>query len=69
MSKASRRKFSSAFKCKVCVEALNEHQAIGSLAKKYDLHPIQINAWKKEFLRKSSVVFDKENNREIVYFN
>jgi len=32
------------------------------LSKKYDLHPTQINVWKKEFLANSSVVFEKENS-------
>lgn len=65
MSKTSRRRFSSEFKSKVCIEVLKEHQTIEALAKKYDLHPTQINTWKKEFLQKSSVVFGKENNRGI----
>jgi transposase-like protein len=64
MSKTSRRKFSSEFKSKVCLEAIKERQTIESLAKKYDLHPTQITNWKKEFLEKSSAVFEKESNGE-----
>jgi len=64
MSKTSRRKFSSEFKTKVCIEAIREQQTIESLAKKYDLHPTQITNWKKEFLQKSSTVFEKEGNGE-----
>lgn len=60
MSKTSRRKFTSEFKAKVCVEALKERQSIESLSKKYDLHPTQINTWKKEFLGNSAAVFEKE---------
>jgi transposase len=60
MSKMSRRKFSAEFKSKVCIEAIRERQTIESLAKKFDLHPTQINTWKKEFLTNSSVVFEKE---------
>ena len=60
MSKTSRRKFTAEFKSKVCVEALKEQQTIEALAKKYDLHPTQINTWKKEFLQNASVVFEKE---------
>ena len=43
MSKTSRRKFSSEFNSKVCIEAIKKQQTIESLAKKYDLHPTQIN--------------------------
>ena len=60
MSKTSRRKFTAEFKAKVCIEALKERQSIESLSKKYDLHPTQINNWKKEFLSNSSTVFEKE---------
>jgi transposase-like protein len=62
MSKISRRKFSSDFKSKVCIEAIKEHQTIEALSKKYDLHPTQINTWKKEFLSNSSIVFEKEGS-------
>ena len=62
MSKTSRRKFTAEFKSKVCVEALKEQQTIEALAKKYDLHPTQINTWKKEFLQNASVVFEKEGD-------
>jgi transposase-like protein len=64
MSKTSRRKFTSEFKAKVSIEALKEQQTIEALAKKYDLHPTQINAWKKEFLSHSSAVFEKEGKAD-----
>jgi transposase len=60
MSKTSRRKFSAEFKSKVCIEAIKEQQTIETLAKKFDLHPTQINTWKREFLTNSSVIFEKE---------
>ena len=61
MSKTSRRKFTAEFKSKVCIEALREQQTIEALSKKYDLHPTQINSWKKEFIANSPVVFEKES--------
>ena len=65
MSKTSRRKFSSEFKSKVCIEAIKEQQTIEVLSKKYELHPTQINNWKKEFLTNSAVVFEKESNPNV----
>lgn len=64
MSKTSRRKFTSQFKSKVCIEALKERETIEALSKKYDIHPNQINTWKKEFLEKSSSVFEKGSSRD-----
>lgn len=65
MSKTTRRKFTAEFKSKVCIEALKEHQTIEALAKKFDLHPTQINTWKKEFVVNSFVVFESDNKSVI----
>ena len=66
MSKASRRKFTAEFKAKVCIEAIKERQSIETLSKKYDIHPNQINTWKKEFLSNSPVVFEKEGKDDTI---
>ena len=62
MSKQTRRKFKGDFKSKVVLEALKERSTIEELAKKYELHPNQINTWKKEFLSKAASVFDDKVN-------
>ena len=64
MTKQSRRKFTADFKTKVVLEALKERSTIEQLAKKFELHPTQINAWKKGFLGKASVVFSDKNGSE-----
>ena len=58
MSKTTRRRFTAAFKTKVCLEALKERQTIEALAKKFDIHPNQINTWKREFITKSESIFE-----------
>lgn len=50
----TRRKFSSAFKAKVALEALKERKTLSELSKEFELHPNQISQWKKEFLAASS---------------
>ena len=42
------------------LEALKERSTTEELAKKYELHPTQINTWKKEFLSKAASVFDEK---------
>lgn len=64
MTKQSRRKFTAEFKTKVVLETLKERSTIEQLAKKFELHPTQINAWKKEFLSKATVVFHDKNGSE-----
>jgi transposase len=54
-----RKKYTSGFKTKVVLEALQERETIQELAKKYDLHPTQISTWKSQFLSSASDVFEK----------
>lgn len=58
--KQTRRKFDSAFKTKVVLEALRERDTLSGLAVKYDLHPNQISQWKQEFLENSTLVFEQK---------
>lgn len=54
-----RRKFSSAFKAKVALEAIKGKETLSELAHRFELHPNQISIWKQEFLEKSAMVFDE----------
>ena len=63
MEKKSRRKFSAEFKAKVVLEALKERNTVGDIARKYEVHPNQIHAWKKEFLNNASLVFSSGEKR------
>ena len=56
----SRRKFSSTFKAKVAIEAIREQSSLSELSEKFELEISQISKWKREFLEKSSMVFDLE---------
>lgn len=53
MSK-KRRRFSSAFKLKVILEALKERDTLSELAQKYELHQNQISTWKNDFLSQAN---------------
>jgi transposase len=58
--KKERRKFSAAFKAKVAIEAIKEASTVQEIASKYQIHPTQIAAWKREFLERAELVFSKE---------
>lgn len=59
----SKRKFTPEFKSKVILEALKERESLTELAKKYELHPNQINDWKREFISNAPVVFSKSKEK------
>ena len=45
---AKRRRFSAEFKARVAIEALVGDQTLAELAKKHDVHPNMITAWKRQ---------------------
>ena len=52
-----RRKHSPAFKAKVALEALKGQETVAQLAARYEVHPGQIQAWKKSLTEGASGVF------------
>ena len=61
MTPTPRRKFKSDFKAKVAIAAIKEQQTIEEICKKFEVHPTQVNLWKREFLANAAHLFDKEN--------
>jgi transposase len=56
----TRRRFSGEFKAKVALEAIRGHPTVAELATKYEIHPTQIAAWKREAVEKLAKVFDEK---------
>ena len=57
MSK-ERRKHSPSFKAKVALETVKGEQTVAQLAARYEVHPSQIQAWKKTLLEGVAGVFN-----------
>ena len=53
----SRRSHSPAFKAKVALAALREDKTMAELCKEFELHPTQINDWKRQLLDGAAGVF------------
>jgi transposase-like protein len=43
-----RKRHSAAFKAKVALEAAKQGETIAALAKRHQVHPVQISQWKKQ---------------------
>ncbi len=52
-----RRKFSSALKARVAIEAIKGHRSVSELAGEHQVHPSQITQWKKQLLDSAEQVF------------
>jgi transposase-like protein len=55
--KATRKKYSAAFKAQVAIEAIKEQQTLSELAKRFEVNPQMISNWKREFITRGTEIF------------
>lgn len=53
-----RRNHSASFKAKVALAAVRGDKALGELAQQYDVHPNQIQQWRRRLLDNAGELFD-----------
>jgi len=62
---AQRRRISGAVKAQAALEAIRGQMSINEIAGKFEVHPNQVSAWKKEVLdRLPELLSDKRSKRQ-----
>ena len=61
MSRRPRRNHSPDFKAKVALAAIRGDKTLAELAKRFDVHPNQISAWKDQLLASAANVFGADS--------
>ena len=60
MSAKRKKRYSAHFKFQVVMEAIKGEKSVGQLARSYNVHPISILLWKKEFMERGPEIFSQK---------
>jgi transposase len=60
----TRRKIDARLKAKIALEAMREQATVADLAQRYQVHPNQIYAWKKQLQEHAARAFDSKVGQE-----
>jgi transposase len=60
----TRRKIDAGLKAKIALEALREQATVADLAQRYQVHPNQVYAWKRQLQEHAARAFDPKVGQE-----
>jgi len=60
----TRKAFTSEFKLKVAIEAIKAHRTINEISSEFDIHPSQVNTWKKQLIEGGKMAFNSKKQQK-----
>lgn len=63
--KAKRKRYDATFKARVALEATKGLKTIPQIAKDYEVHPVQVSAWKKQMAEGLAELFGAGHKKAV----
>lgn len=60
----TKKTFTSTFKSRVAIEAIKGLKTVSELSSEFEVHPTQINQWKKSLLASSADIFSTKKKKQ-----
>lgn len=57
-----RRRFSAAEKAKIALEAIKGAHTISEIAQRFEVHPTQVNTWRRELIERVPTLFGEKQD-------
>jgi transposase len=57
MSKVNRKRYSQELKFRIVLEMINGKKPVAEIARAFNIHPITLHQWKREFMEKGPEIF------------
>ena len=55
----NKKRFDTAFKARVALEALQERESLAQLGQRYGVHPVLVGQWRKQLLERAVAAFER----------
>jgi transposase len=65
MKERNRKRFDSAFKARVALEAAQEKESLAQLARRHGVHPVVVGQWKKQLVERAAAAFERGATRDV----
>jgi transposase len=60
----NKKRFDTAFKARVALEALQERESLAQLGQRYGVHPVLVGQWRKQLLERAVAAFERDGGRD-----
>lgn len=55
--KTSRKRYTPGFKAQVALAALQERETLAQIARRHQIHPVQVSQWKRQLVEQATAAF------------